>query len=436
MKKVKFDFMKDIYPNMQNLLYNKIRSHSFENDLSLFTLEDPTKFSCEIEIMIGVGTTNESRKLAGISHLTEHMVFEGTRSYPQDKMLDFFKSIGGEINAETNAYSTIFTAKVPGMFSDMALEIILDMVLNPLIDEEKIEKEKSIILQELDEYDPLPLAEIFLHQLVKHNSYRLDPEKSKATIPNITRGNILNFMKKYYTPNNIAITISGNFDSVCAYHTIKYAFKDRKNNNYRITPFVINFEPFSYIEPYSDEPDDDDKCVDILVGWGDNRKYSLAVKTLANHFVQTHLNDVLRTEKALVYGAHVVNLKLLNNNFLTFATSTSTENVLSVLQEFSKVNNITITDDQLETYKNNILIEHCMAMEDARTVLYNRAHNSIFNLFSQNFVEFANSLYAVTKDDILNFINDLLARTPALILQGAISPSMQEEILDNNPFKK
>ena len=105
--------------------------------------------SVSVGIIIDCGSKNENKNNNGISHFIEHMLFKGTRKRDAKKIAETIDSIGGVLNAFTGKETTIYYAKVLNNHIKIAIDILSDMITNSIFKEEDIEKEKSVILEEL-----------------------------------------------------------------------------------------------------------------------------------------------------------------------------------------------------------------------------------------------------------------------------------------------
>ncbi|MEK9184786.1 MAG: pitrilysin family protein, partial [Patescibacteria group bacterium] len=108
-------------------------------------------------VMVEAGSKYESKEISGVSHFLEHMCFKGTRKRP--KAIDISReldSIGSQYNAFTSQEFTGYYAKSDPKHLDKIIDVISDMYLNPLFDEKEIEKEKGVIVGEIDMYEDMP----------------------------------------------------------------------------------------------------------------------------------------------------------------------------------------------------------------------------------------------------------------------------------------
>src|SRR5438067_2306427 len=120
------------------------------NGLRLLTAPMPGMRSASVAFFFTVGSRYEAPSIAGISHFIEHMLFKGTEHYPTAKLISqAIEGVGGVFNASTGKEITSYTARVPGAHLTTVMNTLADMVRRPLLDPMEIEKERSVILEEL-----------------------------------------------------------------------------------------------------------------------------------------------------------------------------------------------------------------------------------------------------------------------------------------------
>lgn len=183
-----------------------------KNGLTVLLKQRPTS-SVTVEVTVKVGSNDEPLKLKGVSHFMEHMLFEGTKRRNAQQIANEIESIGGEINAMTATERTSYYVVVLYKYFDRALDVLSDIIQNPLFDEKTIEKERSIILDEvnLTTDDPKIYQWILFQKLL----YRKHPCRypiygTKKSILNLRKKDLIDFHSQYYVPNNIIVSIVGN----------------------------------------------------------------------------------------------------------------------------------------------------------------------------------------------------------------------------------
>lgn len=170
--------------------------------------------SVTVEIMVKVGSNYETRKISGISHFIEHLVFEATKKFPNSRDLaNEVEKFGGEFNAYTGEERTAYYIRILNRHFDTALGILDQIVFNPLFRESDIEKERSIIIDEIRMVTDQPRFHQWI--LFAKNLYQKHPARNPAygtveAVSSVKRKDIVGYYSRYYAPNNMIISVAGN----------------------------------------------------------------------------------------------------------------------------------------------------------------------------------------------------------------------------------
>jgi predicted Zn-dependent peptidase len=170
--------------------------------------------SVVVQVMVKTGSNQEDANERGLSHFLEHLLFEGTTNRPNNKEIsEEIEKIGGDINAYTSNERTSFYVKVLAKHYCIAVEILADILQNPLFRNEDIKREKNVVLKEIDMVldEPRFYQWVMLQKnLFKKHPCRFPTYGKKENIKKLTRENIVDFFYKYYIPNNMIISVVGN----------------------------------------------------------------------------------------------------------------------------------------------------------------------------------------------------------------------------------
>jgi len=178
------------------------------------------------------GAAYEESKIKGIAHFMEHLVFTGTKTRTHEDISREIEKKGGILNAFTSHEVTSFWFKLPSEHLFAGADIIVDMLKNPKFDEEKFEKEKKVILEEIKMYHDNP--QYAVSEQIEKNMFEKPFGEliigSKETISNLKRDFVAEYFKKVYSPENYIVTIVGNadFDKVCAYLEKNFVSEGKK----------------------------------------------------------------------------------------------------------------------------------------------------------------------------------------------------------------
>lgn len=184
-----------------------------ENGLRVLTVELPSSESATVTVWIGVGSRFEDKRVSGLSHFLEHMVFKGSKKRPSAKEIsEAIDSFGGEFNAATSKEWTNFYIKARVGKIETAFDVLSDMVLNPLLDASEIEKEKRVICEEIAMYEDTPMLKIedlFENLIFEGDPMERDTAGTKESVRRVKRPDFVSYRKSHYVMDNILLTVSG-----------------------------------------------------------------------------------------------------------------------------------------------------------------------------------------------------------------------------------
>ena len=190
-----------------------MKKYTLNNGIKILFEKNNSK-SVSVEVMFNVGSNYEPAKIAGISHYLEHMLFEGTKKRKNSTQIaNEIEKYGAEFNAYTTGDRTAFFIKIINKRFGKALEILSDMIKNSVFDGKIMEKEKKVILKEINMVtdDPRQHQWIIFHKnLFQKHPARNPTYGSKETVKAIDRATLMNYFNKYYLPNNMIVSIVGN----------------------------------------------------------------------------------------------------------------------------------------------------------------------------------------------------------------------------------
>ena len=192
-----------------------IEATTLKNGVRVISEEMHHVRSVSLGVWIKTGSRRETPEENGISHFIEHMLFKGTKNRSAEDIARSVDSIGGGLDAFTAKEMVSYNTKVLDEHLPLAFDVLADMVRNPLFREADIEKEKSVILEELKMDVDNP--EYLLHYIFSSNFYKDHPLGkpiigSKDTIRTFDRQMIGDYYRRYYSPSNILITAAGNLN--------------------------------------------------------------------------------------------------------------------------------------------------------------------------------------------------------------------------------
>ena len=205
-------------PNLEPVFYpmaDNVEVFFLENGLQVVLMNNPAQPMVGIFTQVKVGSAREDHRTSGMSHMLEHLLFNGSTKYTQEEQYDMADRAGAYNNANTTDFFTNFMMVIPAAEIETGMEIQSEMLFHSNLPDEKFAKEKGIVLGELVQARDWPGhdADLALRQaLYAGSSLGLPTLGTRSTIEYMERDDVYNFYKHWYVPNNMVLTLVGNFD--------------------------------------------------------------------------------------------------------------------------------------------------------------------------------------------------------------------------------
>lgn len=166
-----------------------------------------------VDMFVKAGSRNEEKNINGISHFLEHLFFKGSKRFPTAHALSHaLDAIGAEYNANTGKEHTQYYIKAAKKHLKFIFETLIDVVQNPIFAPEEIEREKGVIVEEINMYEDTPIRDVDdkLESLMwpRHPLGR-NIAGTKAVVKGISRPEIINYKSRYYQPGNMILSVGG-----------------------------------------------------------------------------------------------------------------------------------------------------------------------------------------------------------------------------------
>jgi len=193
------------------------KKQTFSNGLRLVTVPMKGTKAVTVLVLVGAGSKYEDKKNNGISHFLEHMFFKGTKKRPDTLAIaETLDRVGGEYNAFTSKEYTGYYAKVDVKHLHLALDWVSDIFLNSKLDSQKIEREKGVIIEEINMYLDTPIK--YIGDLWEELLYNSQPAGwkilgEKEAVAKMKRKQFLDYLKEHYLAKNVVIVVTGNIKS-------------------------------------------------------------------------------------------------------------------------------------------------------------------------------------------------------------------------------
>ena len=211
------------------------KKHVLENGLRVITLPVKETKTVAVLILVGTGSKYESKEINGLSHFLEHIFFKGTKKRPNTLAIsETLDRVGGKYNAFTSQEYTGYWAKVAADHFDLALDWTSDIFLNSKIPEQEIQREKGVILEEINMHldNPMSLvADLWMDILYGNQPAGWRVLGTKQVVQSLQRDHFLKYLKDHYSSQNTIIVIAGRVSHGSALTGVKKYFKTINTGN-------------------------------------------------------------------------------------------------------------------------------------------------------------------------------------------------------------
>ncbi|MFH1397720.1 MAG: pitrilysin family protein [Candidatus Omnitrophota bacterium] len=351
-------------------MYKKIK---LDNGLRIITQRMPKMQSVALGVWIKVGGRYENHRNKGISHYLEHLLFKGSKKYSCRKIKESIEGVGGSLNGFTSEEITCYLVKLPCRHLDLGLSVLSDMVINPKLFQEDIDKERTVILEEIKMYKDVPQSYVYdlLDELLwPRQMLGLSVIGSAESVCGINKPDLDSYKDKHYTPINIVISAAGLINNDKFVKTVGNIFKDGKGKE--VNKFIGVEE--AQAGPQMKLLAKDTEQTHLVMGFhsfkrDDPLKYAQAVlHVILGGNMSSRLFNELRENKGLAYEIGTAVKRFQDTGaFLVHAGIDNfkvTEAIRVILEELEKIKNYLVSDDELKRAKEFYLGQMELALED------------------------------------------------------------------------
>lgn len=380
----------------------------------------PMKNSPSVTVMslIEAGSEYETKDKNGISHFLEHMFFKGTEKRPTS--LDIsreFDSIGAKYNAFTGNELTGYYGKAHPKFFDKILDIISDMYLNPKFPEAEMEKEKGVIIEEINMYEDLPqfkVQEVFSELLYGDTTYGWSIAGPKENIRNMKREDFVNYRKAHYVASKTIIVVAGNVNAGEAFKKIEKAFKNISTGKRILKKKVAEIQNKPAVKIQHKDTDQ----IHIIIGLRtfsihDKRVSVLRVlSTIIGGGMSSRLFQKMREELGICYYVKSSVDHLTDHGHFSISAGVDktrlVEAVQGILGELKKIRDEKVSDEELKKAKDYMTGHLYLGLESSDSLVEFYGGQEIMREKMKTPQEVEKEIQKVTASDIAKLAKQIL----------------------------
>lgn len=394
--------------------------YTLDNGLRVVTEYIEHVNSISVGVMVQNGSRNEDKEVNGISHFIEHMFFKGTDKRTAKEIVQQIENVGGQINAYTSKETTCYYIKALNTQVELCLDVLSDMLLHSKFDSEEIEKEKGVVIEEINmsEDSPEDVLDDIHSKAIFGNNTLADPILGTIDrIKSFNRDKIKKYIKTHYTPYNSVISVCGKFNDKELRALIENYFVEWSKDD--IYDPKYDCPKLHHESRYSDKQIEQLHINLGLKGlpYADDKAYSLV---LLNNVLGGGASSILfqkvREELGLCYNIYSYGQPFLGVGTINIYTGLSkqyADKALSVInRELKAFAKNGISDEKLSINKEKIKASYILGLESTSSRMFANAKSMLL----QNRVK--------TQEDVINKINKISQDDINYVLEKCFKPGI------------
>lgn len=361
---------------------------------------------------------SRSEELSGMSHFIEHMLFKGTKTKTAREIAEAMDATGGQLNAYTTREYTGFYSITTSEHMKDALEMLSDMVKNSRFSEDDIATEKNVVAEEIAMYEDSPEDLVF--DLLEENAFFGNPlgrsiTGTKKSVEAITRGDILKHMEDFYVPENMVISVAGNFSEETLLELCEDYFGSMPARPARR---VTTETPMFHTGENTVIKDIEQANLAIgyeSFGYNDDRRYPLIVLNSAfGGGMSSRLFQKVREESGLAYSVYTSVTTYRDTGVYAIYAGLKNENLKTtraiIEEEIDKLLSSGLTEAELDRAKEQVAGGILLGGESTSSHMSALGKGILLSGRVREEEELIGKVRAVTCDDVLSVARDVFKK--------------------------
>lgn len=363
-------------------------------------------------LAVKAGAANEDSPQYGLAHFVEHTLFKGTTHRKSFHIINRMERVGGELNAYTSKEDTFIYSIFPAQYYLRAIELISDLITNSVFPADEIDKEREVIIDELQSYRDMPAEAVyddFEDYFFEGTPLGHNILGNEDTIRRFTSEDCINFINKWYVPDNMVFFSHGNisFDTLCRYLEKYFGFvrkgvwkTDANDTIRRNVPFhkEENIDSHQSHTIYGAHISGIDGC----------DKYTLALlnNIIGGPGMNSLLNIALREKRGYVYTVESAVTHYINDGLFSIYFGCDHNNVNKCLKHIGntieRLSNVLLTPDALARAKRQYIGQLLVASENKENIALAMGKSMLYHGIVQDTTTIHNRIMDVTAEQIRN----------------------------------
>ncbi len=392
----------------------EVKKSYLSNGIKIISEEIPQSSSASIGIWVDVGSRDEAKNYQGCSHFLEHLLFKGTKNRSAMEISTIIEERGGYLNAFTDRDMTCFYAKVLSGDIRLAVDVLSDIVKNPLLNQDDVEKECTVILSEIDSRDDDPgdlIHDLYFETSWGENEAAHPILGEKEVLKTLNSTEIRSYYDKHYNPRKMIVTAAGEIN-----HDELVSAVDEKLENYKLSPIETRKTPIYFPVKRHVSKSTSQSQIALTsegVSYNDSRRDALSlINSYLGIGASSKLFQDVRNKHGLVYSIFSTSYSLVDAGIFAILAGTQdryVEKVLKIeLSELRKIRN-GLSKIKLEKIKHKTIGLFVLRSESSESRMMQLGVSTLRQGRPKTMNETIEGINAVNPGDIKELTEDFFA---------------------------
>jgi len=406
------------------------KKYRLDNGIPLVTERIRNVHSVALGIWVKVGSRYEPPEKNGISHFLEHMFFKGTRKRTAKDIAVDIDSIGGDLNAFTSRETTTFYVKVLDEHLHRGIDLLTDIFLHSTFPETDIEKEKSIIREEIKMVEDTPddyIHDLFYLSVWGEEGIGQSILGKRDTIKSFSSDDLTSHVRRYYGTKDTVIACAGNFEPEKLLHELNHILGGLRRGSEPKTGIAPVFKPVTRV--YSKDLSEVHSCIGVQgIAQGSGERYALyLLNAILGAGVSSRLFQEVREKRGLAYSIYSFIASYFDTGVWGVYAGSAKKRVVEVIEiivkEMRELKD-TITHEEFKRAKDQLKGNLVLGLESTNNRMQNIARQEIYHERYFSPEEIIKEIDAVTLREVKELSEKLVGQDAiALTVHGPVQPS-------------
>lgn len=402
------------------------------NEMRFVGVHLPESKTVTVQVFVRAGAEDEKKGEEGLAHFIEHMCFKGTQKRPSALHITReIESLGAHVNAYTSYKTTSYYIKGAYEHAEKIIDIIADIYSNSIFPDNEIEKEKGVVIEEINMYNDQPESiadDEWSKMYFEKGRYALSIAGTKETVTTFNKKKILSFIEKHYIPSNTVLVVSGSFDEEKIIAQVKKLFNKKSD--------MLPVRRSSIVHTRREKHGVVSKKIDqahLVMGlpactYSSNDRYPTHVlSTVLGVGMSSRLFQILREEMGVAYYVtSQAGISVTHGTFKIYAgvDKSKVKDVIErIKNEVKRLSNEGVSDEELHRAKEYMVGTLNLGLESSDDFASFYGGQEVNNLDRESPQEKQKRIRSVTKNDVKRVAKSLFKNPFVVTVVGDFPPN-------------